>query len=182
MSVLDNILFSVQTRRKRPFFSSILPLKKYCRIEAEEKGFAEYLLSLVGLKVFSQEYPLEMPLGYQKLVEVARALATLPHLLILDEPASGLSGEEKEMLGFLLKRLKKEGFYYTKDFSISPISVLIIEHDMQMVRTISDRIIVMNEGEIVKLDNKPSYEILSDPLVSEIYFGKARKTFKGKEF
>jgi branched-chain amino acid transport system permease protein len=115
-------------------------------------------LERVGLGAHANELAGNLPLGRQRILEVARALAADPALIILDEPAAGLSRPEKRALAELMRALRKEG-----------VTVLLVEHDVEFVMTLVDRIVVMDFGS--KLVEGEPAAIRADPRVQEAYLG-----------
>jgi branched-chain amino acid transport system ATP-binding protein len=118
---------------------------------------AEYL-DFVGLADSARQPAGSLPLGRQKILEIGRALATEPRLLLLDEPAGGLNMRETEELGELIQRIRREG-----------ITVMIVEHDMNLIMDISDRVLVLHFGEFLA-SGSPS-DIKDHPGVVEAYLG-----------
>jgi branched-chain amino acid transport system ATP-binding protein len=120
---------------------------------------ARDLLDLLGLTRYAGSYARELPYGLQRRLEIARALAAQPRVLLLDEPAAGLNPQEKKELMALIGRLRDEG-----------LTIFLIEHDMKVVMEISDRIVVLDHG--VKLTEGKPAEVRSNPQVIEAYLGQ----------
>ena len=135
MSVLENVMLGRHTRTDCGILSSILSMSKKRREEREIRERATYYLELVDLCDRMNEYPENLPFGKQRLLEIARAIATEPKLLLLDEPASGLNTRETQNLGRLITEIRD-----------MDITILLVEHDMELVMDISDKIIVLNSG------------------------------------
>jgi branched-chain amino acid transport system permease protein len=119
-------------------------------------------LDMVGLAARASEYAADLPYGDQRRLEIARALASNPRLLLLDEPAAGTNPTEKYALMELIRRIRALG-----------VTVLLIEHDMTLVMGVSDRIIVMDHGVIIA--EGPPAQIQSDPRVIDAYLGTAEE-------
>src|SRR5262249_19585208 len=117
-------------------------------------------LERIGLGVRAHEAAGSLPLGTQRILEIARALAADPVLLVLDEPAAGLRRREKQALAELLKRLRAEG-----------VTILIVEHDMDFVMKLVDRLVVMNFGQ--KLTEGAPAAVRADARVQDAYLGAA---------
>jgi ABC-type branched-subunit amino acid transport system ATPase component len=126
--------------------------------EARTKAEAARAITRVGLADHTFDPAGSLPLGKQRIVEIARALASDPMLLLLDEPAAGLRYREKQELASLLRSLKAEG-----------MTVLLVEHDMDFVMGLTDRLVVMDFGE--KLAEGQPAEIQKNPVVLEAYLG-----------
>ncbi|GAC1419875.1 MAG: ABC transporter ATP-binding protein [Candidatus Velthaea sp.] len=135
LSVLENVMIGRHTRTKTNVLTAIVPAGKTAREERETRQRAAELLEFVGLPGAGAFEAKSLPYGDQRRVEIARALATEPRLLLLDEPAAGMNPAETDDLIELLDRIRKRG-----------MTLLLIEHDMNLVMTVSDRITVLNFG------------------------------------
>ena len=159
MTVLENVLVGMHSRLKRNFWADILHFKKTRQSEREAISKGHELLQLLGLDSYS-DYPAgALAYGQQRLVEIARALASDPKLLLLDEPAAGMNSQEKMQLNEKIKEIINRG-----------ITVLLVEHDMSMVMNIADKIYVLNSGK--NLAEGTPEEIANNPAVIEAYLGR----------
>jgi len=159
LSVLENVMVAGARRRPDSFAGAILGLPAQRTADRERLGRALGCLALVGLEAHALAPAASLPFGQQKLVEVARALAGEPPLLLLDEPAAGLNATEKVEMMRLIERLRDLG-----------IAVLIIEHDMRLVMGVSDRVVVLNYGE--KIAEGTPVEVQADAAVVTVYLGE----------
>ncbi|HEY4202001.1 MAG TPA: ABC transporter ATP-binding protein [Devosiaceae bacterium] len=159
MTVLENVMSGSHCRTSAGALSAILRLPSQRREEAEIRAFAAECLEFVGIAEDMQRDAATLAYGHQRRVEIARALATRPKLLLLDEPAAGLTKAEKEDLLTLIARIRDE----------RGISVLLIEHDTSMVMRISERISVLDHGIMIAAGTPR--EIQANPRVIEAYLG-----------
>ncbi len=160
MSVLNNLKIAYHNRMTYGFFASILNTRKYKDEEAIADQVAIDLLKVFDLDGFKDELAKNLPYGKQRKLEIARALATNPSILLLDEPAAGMNPQETEELMETIKLLKTK----------FKISILLIEHDMKLVMGICERIVVIDYGKIIA-KGKPS-EIRRNPDVIKAYLGE----------
>jgi branched-chain amino acid transport system ATP-binding protein len=158
LSVLENVLAGCHCRMKGGVLGSMLRLPARQREEREALRSALNVLELVGLGDRSDQPAKDLSYGNQRLLEIARALATGPRLLILDEPAGGMNDHETTRLVSLISGIRDSG-----------ISVLLIEHDMTLVMRVCERILVMEYGR--KIAEGAPEEIRRDPRVVEAYLG-----------
>jgi branched-chain amino acid transport system ATP-binding protein len=159
MTVLENVMVGRHIQSRAGIISTGFRLLGMRREERQIRESAMQYLTFVGLEHRATELAGNLPLGEQKLLEVARALATDPKILLLDEPAGGLNTRETEGLAALIHRILEQG-----------ITVVLVEHDMNLVMDISDEILVMNFGE--KIAEGTPKQIKDDPLVIKAYLGE----------
>lgn len=159
MSVIENVMVGRYSKTRSGFFSSGLKLPGGIREEKETRKQSEEILDYVGLTRRTDEQAANLPIGEQRMLEIGRALATEPRLLLLDEPAAGLNIKETRNLGALIKRIRDD----------RAITVVLVEHDMDLIMGISDRITVINFGEVIA-DGTP-LEIQKSPEVIAAYLG-----------
>lgn len=159
LSVLDNVLIANHLHLKSGLFSAILKLPKYRREERSIREKSLALIERVGLLDVINEKASSLPYGKQRRLEIARALATNPKLLLLDEPAAGMNPKETEELTEFIRVIRDE-------FNLT---IFMIEHHMQVVMGISDRIYVLDYG--VTIAKGTPYEIQNNQRVIEAYLG-----------
>jgi branched-chain amino acid transport system ATP-binding protein len=159
LSVLDNVLIANHLRINSNVFEAIFKLPRYKREEKKMVERSMNLLEKVGLAEQREEKSNSLPYGQQRRLEIARALATEPNILLLDEPAAGMNPKESEDLTLFIKKIRDE----------FDLTVFLIEHHMQVVMGISDRIYVLDYG-ITIAEGNP-YEIQNNQRVIEAYLG-----------
>jgi len=159
MTAMENVMSGQHVRSRYGFVEAAFRLPKAHREEETIELKATRYLNLVGLGMYAQQNALSLPLGQQKLLAIARALATEPRLLLLDEPGAGLNALEKQALGELIRRLRDMG-----------ISILLVEHDMDLVMGIAEWIVVLDSGQ--KIAEGTAREIQKNQRVIAAYLGE----------
>jgi len=159
MSVLDNVMVGRHCRERGGFFANALRLPYAVRSDAAARDRARELLAVLDLERFAETRVAELPFGTQKRVELARALAAEPKLLLLDEPASGLNHEEVTGLVALLRSIRDR----------LRLTVLLVEHHMGLVMSVSDRVVALDFGR--KIAEGSPGEVRAHPEVIKAYLG-----------
>jgi len=159
MSALENVMVGAQANQHSGFLTSALRLPPALAEEKAAAAEAGLLLRLIGIEEWSDAPAADLPAGIRRLLEIARALATSPRMLLLDEPAAGLNATETNELVETLRRIRDRG-----------ITVLIVEHDMGLVMEVSDEIVVLDRGR--KIAEGPPRMIQKDPVVIAAYLGQ----------
>jgi branched-chain amino acid transport system ATP-binding protein len=162
LSVLDNVRCAMDMRLGKGFFSSVFHFPGYLRSEKAMISMATEQLERLGLLPVAGELAGNLPYGLQRRVEIARALATRPRLLLLDEPAAGLNSNESAELVDVIQTIHRE----------NPLAVLLVEHDMSVVMKLCQRIQVLNQGQVL-MEGSPDL-VRSDQRVVDAYLGVAR--------
>jgi branched-chain amino acid transport system ATP-binding protein len=159
MTVLENVMIGRHCRTKAQIFGAIFRTPQTVREERAIIEASRDILEKMGLTAQADEFAGNLPYGAQRRLEIARALATEPILLLLDEPAAGMNQHETKELVHLILAIKQEG-----------LSILLIEHDMKLVMSLSDHIFVMDYGRKIA-EGRPE-EVRNNPLVIKAYLGE----------
>ena len=159
MTVLENIMLGRHVKTGCGMLASALLLGRMRREEEAIRDTSLLYLHMVGLSGIANQSAASVPIGMQRLLEIGRALAAEPTVLLLDEPAAGLNTQETRALGELIRKIRDTG-----------VTVIIVEHDMELVMDIADEILVLNFG--MRLAWGTPEEIQANPEVVEVYLGK----------
>jgi branched-chain amino acid transport system ATP-binding protein len=163
MSVLENVQMGLHVRLKGNFLTTSVRLKGVQEEEKQSQEEARKILETLSLQEYENMPASVIPVAKQKLLEIGRAIASHPKLLLLDEPASGMTYSEKSNLTDLLLKIREQ----------MHLTILIVEHDMKVVMNISDHVTVLNYGRIIA-EGEPK-EVRNNPLVIEAYMGKPKE-------
>jgi branched-chain amino acid transport system ATP-binding protein len=159
MTVLETIMLGMHTKTKSGLLDALLRTSRFRKAEKESEAKALELLKITGLDKYRYEYGTSLPYGMQRRLEIARAMASQPEILLLDEPAAGMNEHETVDLSAFIRKLRDMGY-----------TIILIEHDMRLVMNICDRLYVLDHG-IMIAQGKPE-EISVNPQVIEVYLGK----------
>ena len=167
-SVLQNLLVGRHTHSRTNFLIEALFLPSVREQERQHREAVEQVIDFLDLQAYRDKFIAGLPYGVRKVVEMGRALAIQPKLLLLDEPASGLSVEETQDVAFWIEDIKK----------VMGITVLMVEHDMHLVSAVSDRVMALADGRMLSIGSPQ--EVQSDPAVIEAYLGSDVDTEGGE--
>ncbi len=159
MTVLENVMIGRHCRARGGIIGAIIRDKKTRREEESIVEKSYRILEKMGLQAYVNELAKNLPYGAQRRLEIARALATEPFIILLDEPAAGMNPQETKTLDDLIVKIRDE----------EQISILLIEHDMKLVMSLSDRIFVMDHGEMIA--NGTPQEVRANQKVIKAYLG-----------
>jgi branched-chain amino acid transport system ATP-binding protein len=168
LTVLDNVVAGATVRARAGFTASLLGLPRAQRDEAALRARGLAALEELGISDYAQRLPGTLPYAVQKQVALARALVNEPVMLLLDEPASGLSETEMDELAALLRRLKQR------------MSVVLVEHHMDLVMSVCERLVVLDFGRVIAAGTPP--EVKANPDVTRAYLGEDASKVTGADF
>jgi branched-chain amino acid transport system ATP-binding protein len=159
LSVLENVLAAAQMHMQVSWWEALASMPRFLRKEQDVRARAWSLLELLDLAAYADQSAASLTYGHQRRLEIARALATQPAMLLLDEPAAGMNPTESDALHELILELRTS-------FNLT---ILLVEHDMRLIMNLCERIVVLNYGEIIS-QGKPE-EVRADPQVIAAYLG-----------
>jgi branched-chain amino acid transport system ATP-binding protein len=161
LSVRENLRAAAQLRHRLGFLDAVLGLPRLSQVNEAVDKLADEMLELVGLQNRAESRAADLPYGEQRRLELLRALATRPRLLMLDEPAAGMNAAETQDLLKLIETIRKR----------YGVAVIVVEHDMDLIMNLCERIQVLAHGEVI-FEGSPA-EVQANPQVREVYLGHA---------